>query len=115
MSSTDDLKRVIKLLENQEKRITKIENLLTSRVEKTDSTKHVAKKSNPKSVYGLIEQLKDDSFFDTPKTLKEINSRLRQDGYIYNVTSLTNPLQRLLKQRKLGRISVDGLWAYVKR
>jgi len=112
----DDIKRIIKMLEDQEKRISNIEKMMTSaRDEKKTIKPEVIKKSNPKSVLGLIEQMKEENFFDTPKTLKEINAKLRQDGYVYNVTSLTNPLQRLLKQRRLGRISVNGLWAYVKR
>jgi len=116
MPATDDIKTIIKMLQEQDKRISNIEKILTSSNKSIRTTQPIpVKKSNPKSVLGLIEQMKEENFFDTPKTLKEINARLRQDGYIYNVTSLTNPLQRLLKQRRLGRISVDGLWAYVKR
>ena len=54
-------------------------------------------------------------FFNTPKTLKQIVQELGRLGHYYKSTSLTNPLQRLIRQKKLGRIGKKGKWQYVSR
>ena len=75
-------------------------------------TKKITKKD---SIFSLIENLKQENFFDKPKNLKEIQNELKKLNYHYAVTSLTNPLQRLVRQRVLGRILQKGKWAYVRR
>ena len=72
-------------------------------------------KKTKKSVKGLISEMIDDGFFDTPKAFGEISEELKRSGYYYARTSLTFPLQLLLRKKELGRISVSGNWAYVKR
>ena len=97
------------ILEDHERRISKLEKILEEKKMKVTS------KHNPNSVVGLIEQLKSEGFFNQPRTLKEIQSALAKENFHYAVTSLTNPLQRLVRQRILGRMLQNGKWAYVKR
>ena len=97
-----------KILDEHEKRIKALEDIL-----KKSKPKKVVKKST--SIAGLIEQCKDEGFFDNPRSLKEIKMELAKNNYHYSVTSLTNPLQRLVRQRVLGRLLQNGKWAYVKR
>lgn len=113
MRKMDDHEKIFKILNEHGKQLEKIIKLLSS--SETQQKLQPVKKKNPKSVSGLIERMKDESFFDTPKTLGEIAEGLKQDGYYYKTTSLTNPLRRLLQKRVIGRISVNGKWAYVKR
>jgi hypothetical protein len=60
-------------------------------------------------------EMKGERFFDKPKKLKDIVQELARRGYHYRSTSLTNPLQRALRQKKLGRVGKPGNWQYVKR
>lgn len=110
----DDLKKIIKLLEDQNKRISRIEKLLYP-IGPVNTIPKQVKKSSPQSLTGLIIQLKNERFFDKPKTLKEITEKLKEQGWHYEQTSLTNPLQRLLRNRSIGRVSINGKWSYVKR
>ena len=113
---TNNEKRIIKLLGGQNKKLDKLIKLLSSaEKEKKVTKKVISKTSSKKSVANLIEGLKQDNFFDKPKSLKEIQKELQKLNYHYAVTSLTNPLQRLVRQRVLGRILQKGRWAYVKR
>ena len=114
---TDNEKRIIKLLEKQGKTLDKIEKLLSStQKENKSTTKKIDSKSSSKtSVAGLIERMKQEKFFDKPRSLKDIQKELQKLNYHYAVTSLTYPLQRLVRQRSLGRILQKGKWAYVKR
>jgi len=109
-----ELREILKLLKDMNKRIKKLEGVLTSS-SKPVSIKPSPKKATKKSVSGLIVELIDDGFFDTPKAFGEIADELKRRGYYYPRTSLTLPLQKLLQKRTLGRISVSGKWAYVKR
>lgn len=111
-----DSEKIIKLLEEQGRKLDEIKKLLSSPKRGKKSTKETVSKSTSKtSVTGLIEELKQDHFFDNPRSLKEIQMELQKLNYHYAVTSLTNPLQRLVRQRVLGRILKKGRWAYVKR
>lgn len=111
-----DSEKIIKLLENQGKKLDEIIKLLSSPQGKTKFAKKTTSKPTSKiSVFGLIEEFKQDNFFDKPKSLKEIQKELQKLNYHYATTSLTNPLQRLVRQRVLGRILQKGRWVYVKR
>ena len=114
----DDLKRVIKLLEEQNKKLNRIEkSLIKDSQESRESVVIPITKSQkkPTSITSFITFLSKEGFFDTPKTLKEISNELARRGYHYQTSSLTNPIQILLRKRSIGRIIVNGQWAYVKR
>ena len=111
-----DSEKIIKLLKEQGRKLDEIKKLLSSpKGGKKSDKKTVSKPTSKTSVFGLIEELKQDNFFDKPRSLKEIQKELQKLNYHYATTSLTNPLQRLVRQRVLGRILQKGRWAYVKR
>lgn len=113
----NDSKRIIKLLEEQGKVLARIEKSLegNKRMPKPPPSSKLPPSSKPTTVSGLIEELKKEGFFDVPRSLKDIKNELGRSNYHYAVTSLTNPLQRLVRQRALGRMLQNGMWAYVKR
>lgn len=64
------------------------------------------KKSGPK---GYVEELIDDGFFKTPKTLAAIKAELGNRGHHIPLTSLSNPMMMLCQERRLRRQKVkDG-------
>ncbi|CAE6486784.1 hypothetical protein [Candidatus Nitrosotenuis uzonensis] len=113
----DEQKEILKLLKDLDKRVAKIEQILNEKPkpENTESKQQKKLSSSKKSVSGLIMDMANDGFFDTPKAFAEIVDELKRRGYYYAKTSLTLPLQTLLRKKALGRISVSGKWAYVKR
>ncbi|MFY3741258.1 MAG: hypothetical protein HMLIMOIP_001712 [Candidatus Nitrosomirales archaeon] len=113
-------KRIFKLLEEQNAKLNKILKSLSAGQTKRHSVTAgtVAKqrsRSGKVTVARLILELKDERFFNSPKTLNEIVKKLEEKNYIYPVTSLTLPLQKLVRGRELGRILKAGKWSYVKR
>ena len=105
--SIKEIVEIKKTLENHEKRIKNLENLLMSGKKKAVSSR--------KSIIDHLDYLKSDGFFNEPRTLKEIVDRIAQESYHYPQTSLTDPLKRAVRQQMLGRIKKDGKWAYCKR
>lgn len=101
-------RKIKEILDNHERRISRLEGILK---EKT-ARKIVSKK---KSILDLLIELKNEGFFKQPKYLKDIVDKLASRGYHYQSSSLTNPLQRAVRNRILGRIKKKGKWAYVER
>jgi hypothetical protein len=66
-----------------------------------------------KSVKDLIQQLLEDDFFKSRKTIAEIQQRLEAEGHIYPVTHLSTPLLRLTRDKSLRRIKEKTGWVYV--
>jgi predicted transcriptional regulator YheO len=62
----------------------------------------------------LIVELKEDGFFDKPKTLTEIAKALEEKGYIYPVTTLSGVMLGLVQKRLFGRKKLEGKWVYGK-
>jgi hypothetical protein len=71
----------------------------------------------PDSCPDRIVCLREEGFFNTRKTLSEIRNELQMHGWIYPVTSLSGPLQRLVQRRELRRMasqdSKKGSYTYV--
>lgn len=123
----DDLKRIIKLLEEQGKKISKIEKILESQQNKIlmsskidkflsgTSGKKKGATDKRKSITDLFIELKESKFFNQPKFVNQIIEKLAEEGHHYSRTSLTAPLQRAVRNRILGRVRKDGIWAYVAR
>jgi hypothetical protein len=65
---------------------------------------------------GRIVSLKGDGFFKSQRALSEVQDELRKRGWHYPVTSLSGPMQLLVRQRELRREQVkDGnkkIWKY---
>ncbi len=82
------------------------------KMNKEASTKKEKRKRGAAS--DLIVELKDDGFFDKPKSLSEIVHALEERGRITPVTSLSGVMMTLVQQRYLGRKKVEGKWVYGK-
>ena len=67
------------------------------------------------SIGDVLLELKDEGFFDTPRSLVEIKNALAEKGRIYEVTTLSTQVIRQIRKRNLGRIKQDKKWMYVKR
>jgi len=61
----------------------------------------------PRSVPARILALKADGFFDAQRGIGEIRDELQTHGWRYNVTGLSGPLMRLVRERELRRLKVD--------
>jgi hypothetical protein len=65
---------------------------------------------------GRILSLKTDGFFKGQQTLSAVRDELRKRGWHYPATSLSGPLQLLVRQRELRREQIkDGnkkIWKY---
>lgn len=66
------------------------------------------------SASDLIVELKEDGFFEKPKSLGDISAVLEEKGYLYPVTSLSGVVLGLVQKKVLRRKKVDGKWVYGK-
>jgi len=115
----DNLKKIIELLEQQGKTLARIEKKLETK-EKEKQKVQKQSKQKPSAISkmtttALLLFLKADGFFDEPRTLNEIVKKLKEESRNVPPTSLTMPLQRLVRSRQLGRILKSGKWNYIKR
>lgn len=62
----------------------------------------------------LIVDLKEEGFFQKPKTLAEISKVLEEKGYLYPTTTLSGVMLGLVQKRLLGRKRLEGKWVYGK-
>ncbi len=62
-----------------------------------------------------VVNLKEEGFFDAPKSLAAVVTELEKSGYLYPVTSLSGVMLGLVQKRLLTRIKKDGVWVYGKR
>ncbi len=71
----------------------------------------------PGSTRSRILLLKDEGFFQSPKSLGQVREELHAHGWILPPTTLSGPLQALVRQRELRRLKVKSvkgqLWKYV--
>lgn len=72
------------------------------------------RKTTP-SIGEMLIGLKQDKFFDKPKSLSQIAAELEKSGYMYPTTTLSGVVLSLLKKKHLTRAKKDGQWAYGKR
>lgn len=102
-----EIPEIKKQLENHEKRIEDLENLIRGRPKRA-----VTKR---KTILDHLTHLKSEGFFDQPKMTREIIEKLASEGYHYPHESLTGPLQKAVRQGLLGRIKKNKNWAYCRR
>jgi methyl coenzyme M reductase beta subunit len=62
----------------------------------------------------LVVVLKEEGFFEKPKTLGEISKALEEQGYLYPVTTLSGVVLSLVQKRQLRRKKNGGKWTYGK-
>jgi len=74
------------------------------------------KKSERKkdSASDLIIGLREEGFFEKPKSLGDIGSALEEKGFLYPSTTLSGVVLGLLKKRELRRKKSEGKWVYGK-
>ncbi|MBM3118962.1 MAG: hypothetical protein FJ006_05325 [Chloroflexi bacterium] len=113
MTNSVTIEMLRKKLEDHERRIVKLEEACMP-MEKNVSARK-AGVSKRLSIFDWLKQLKSEGFFDRPRFSTDIVARLAEKGYHYPPQSLTEPLQRAIKQKVLGRLKKNGIWAYVKR
>ncbi|MGA7676666.1 MAG: hypothetical protein WCA78_16665 [Rhizomicrobium sp.] len=75
-----------------------------------------AAKENKKrqSASDLIIALKEDGFFEKPKSLGDISKAIEEKGYLYPVTTLSGVVLGLVQKGFLRRKKIGGKWAYGK-
>jgi len=105
--TNEEIVEIKKQLEEHEKRIESLENLFKSKGKRIITRR--------KSITDHLNHLKSEDFFDQPKTTQEIIDRLAYEGYHYRQQSMTEPLQRAVRQEILGRVKKNKIWAYCKR
>ena len=66
------------------------------------------------SASDLIVGLKENGFFEKPKSLGDIATKLEEQGYLYAVTSLSGIVLGLVKKGHLRRKRLEGKWVYGK-
>jgi hypothetical protein len=81
-------------------------------IARAKATKKAGKRKEGAS--DLIIGLKEEGYFEKPKTLGEIGGALEERGFLYPVTSLSGVVLGLLKKRQLRRKKVEGKWVYGK-
>jgi len=109
MSEKDELKKILK---NHEERITKLEKLLS-----VSKTSKIAKSNNYSGLTGGIQFLIDNKFFNNPKELNEIVSKLKEEGYHYGKAPIAKALSVGFTNKKkiLSRFKEDKNFKYVIR
>jgi hypothetical protein len=66
------------------------------------------------SAADIIVAMKEQGFFDKPKTLGDISNALEEKGFLYALTSLSGIVLGLVKKGVLRRKKVKGKWVYGK-
>lgn len=112
----ENLKQINKILQDHEKRISALEKRVVS--------KSILKAKNwykPGSTIEKIVILTGEGFFNQPKSLKEIISKLKEKDYHLKASDLTLPLRKVVrkgllrKTKKMPDGAVSKKWLYVKK
>ena len=112
------LKRHENRIDDQEKRIQELERHTKTTTQTANSA---PKKEEAEKVYkglvGGISLLIDNSFFNVPKTLNEVNEELAREGYHYPIQSINKALTVgfTLNKKLLTRVKSEGSWRYAIR
>lgn len=93
------------------KRVARLERRLSA-LEKGDSVRPVRKRQKADSTTKVLARLKQEGYFDTPRTLSEIRAKLAAIGHHRKRESLTNPLARAARSGLLIRVREAGRWRY---
>lgn len=81
----------------------------------TSEKKSRRSENSSTSLVSLIQDLKDNGFFNTPKKAANVKDTLAQQTHHYPLPSISTALIRRVKNGELGRIKDGKMWAYVKR
>lgn len=120
MTKIDDSK-LLKILENIEQRLSKIEQTIEEEsLEKPSILKSKPVTIKPKSYEGLsggIQLLIDNNFFSKPKSMREVFEELKREGYFYSLQSVDTTLRKVfvMNRKKVARIMDGKIWKYAIR
>jgi hypothetical protein len=81
-------------------------------IARAQSSKKAEKRKD--SASDLIISLKEEGFFEKPRSLGDIGKALEERGFLYPVTTLSGVVLGLLKKRELRRKKTEGKWVYGK-
>lgn len=103
-----DIKSLEERIDKLEKRIDKLES------KNTGKTSTTATSGEYRGLAGAIMDLKNESFFDMPRDLSAIESKLKANAIFYPKTSYPESLLRLIRNKELRRLKENNKWKYVK-
>jgi hypothetical protein len=63
---------------------------------------------------GLVDALKAEDFFKSPKGLSDVQKKLAELGHHYPVTTLSGAMQAQSRSRNLRRFKQNGKYVYVQ-
>lgn len=83
--------------------------------EAVSRSKRAAKEDKKRSsASDLIIGLREEGFFEKPKSLGDISKALEEKGFLYPVTTLSGVVLGLIQKRSLRRKKISGRWTYGK-
>jgi hypothetical protein len=94
---------------NEEDTMNKNNKSNKSTKKQKSNKKSLTSNKGPRSV---IAELIDEGFFAKKKSLSEIQRKLEEMGHIYAQTSLSGPVLKLVRDKKLNRNKEDDIWLY---
>lgn len=102
------------VIDGSEEEVRRLLNLINEdKFAKTLKTKEA--RIGKMSIGDMLVELREEGFFDSPRSLVEIKNALAEKGRIYEVNTLSAQVIRQVRKRNLGRIKQDKKWMYVKR
>lgn len=102
--TAEEVEKIIKTITNEPRK-----ELLNDKNNKSKS-----KRRKP-GLTSYVLELKETNYFSKQRSLEDILNALKQKGHIYPITSLSETMLRLTKQKDVGRIRENGKWLYVQR
>jgi hypothetical protein len=92
--------------------ISVVENLKTTQQSKPPVQAGAAKKRG--EIPALVEMLKMEDFFRSPRGLGDVQKKLAELGHHYPLTTLSGSMQDQVKRRSLRRFKETGKYVYVQ-
>lgn len=75
----------------------------------------VKRTASPHSLVGAVLKLKEDLFFNSPRSVTEVKTELEKNGCFYPASSISTSLIRRVCRGELGRVQKPEGWKYVNR
>mgnify|MGYP001597735902 CR=1 FL=1 len=106
------MEEIKKIIDDHENRIKKLEEIIFSRKQTGKTTK-----KDYKGLAGGIRLLINNGFLNEPKSVKEIMSELKREGYHNSQAGVASTLSVTFtkSQKVLNRIDENKVWKYVLR
>lgn len=76
-------------------------------------TKGAPPKVERKGPQSLLEELANEDYFKSKRTIGDVQKKLEEGGHIYAMESLSTPLLRLTRKKVLRRLKEKNAWLYV--